>query len=315
MMNRIMRFRSLGLLLMLTTTLAACLPATPPAGPGGKLKVVATFSILGDLVQNVGGDRIELHTLVAPGMDTHTFDPRPLDGAALADAAVVFQNGLGFEPWFDRLFQASGSQALRIVVTGGIQPRTMAVGEHGDVEGGMDPHAWHDVTCAMQMVERIRDGLAQADPANAAVYRANAESYLAQLKDLDGWIEAQVATLPPERRKLVTTHDTFGYYAARYGFEVVGTALGSLSTETADPSAGEIAALVQEIRSAGVPAVFAENVANPRLMQQIAAEAGVTLGPALYTDALGQPGTEGDTYIHLVRCNTVTIVSALGVTR
>jgi ABC-type Zn uptake system ZnuABC Zn-binding protein ZnuA len=187
----------------------------------------------------------------------------------------------------------------------------MAAGEHGDVQGGVDPHAWHDVTGAMHMVERIRDGLAQADPAHAAAYRANADSYLAQLKDLDGWIEAQVATLAPERRKLVTTHDTFGYYAARYGFEVVGTALGSLSTEAADPSAGEIAALVQEIRSTGVPAVFAENVANPKLMQQIAAEAGVTLGPALYTDALGQAGTEGDTYIHMERYNTAAIVSAL----
>jgi zinc/manganese transport system substrate-binding protein len=314
-MKTMTRLRISSVVLVLAIALAACQPTSPPGGAGGKLKVVVTFSILGDLVQNVGGDRVELHTLVASGMDTHTFDPRPLDGAALADAAVVFENGLGFEPWFDKLFRASGSGALRVIVTDGILPRTMAAGEHGDAGGGVDPHAWHDVTNAMHMVERIRDGLAQADPANATTYQANAESYLGQLKELDGWIQAQVATLAPERRKLVTTHDTFGYYAARYGFEVVGTALGSLSTEVADPSAGEIAALVQAIRSAGVPAVFAENVANPRLMQQIAAEAGVTLGPALYTDALGQTGTEGDTYIRMERYNTGAIVSALGPTR
>ncbi len=302
-------------LVLVLALLPACQPAAAPRSTGGKLKVVVTFSILGDLVQNVGGDKIDLHVLVAPGMDTHTFDPRPVDGVALADAAVVFENGLGFEPWFDRLFAASASKALRVVVTNGIQPRTMAAGQEGDAQGGVDPHAWHDVTNAMHMVENIRDGLAQADPANAATYQANAAAYLAQLKELDGWIQAQVASLPPERRKLVTTHDTFGYYAARYGFQIIGTALGSLSTEVADPSAGQIAALVREIRATGVPAVFAENIANPKLMEQIASEAGVQVAPPLYTDALGQPGTAGDTYIHMERYNTETIVRALGAAR
>jgi ABC-type Zn uptake system ZnuABC Zn-binding protein ZnuA len=163
----------------------------------------------------------------------------------------------------------------------------------------------------MAIVEVIRDALVAADPDNAALYTANAEAYLAELTELDAFIEAQVAELPVERRKLVTTHDTFGYFAARYGFEIVGTALGA-STEAADPSAGAIAELVEAIRAAGVPAIFAENVSNMRLMETIAREAGVTLAPDLYTDALGAPGSPGATYLEMMRYNVTTIVQALG---
>jgi ABC-type Zn uptake system ZnuABC Zn-binding protein ZnuA len=164
----------------------------------------------------------------------------------------------------------------------------------------------------MKMVEAIRDALAKADPTGADIYKANAEKYLAELKTLDDEIVAETNKLPQERRKLVTAHDTFGYFAKRYGYEILGTALGSISTETADPSAGELAELVEQIKAAGVPAIFAENIHNPGLMDRIASEAGVTLGPTLYTDALGEPGSDGDTYLKMMRYNVTTIVTALG---
>ena len=164
----------------------------------------------------------------------------------------------------------------------------------------------------MAMVEAIRDDLVAADPTNAATYEANAQAYLARLQALDEFVVAEVAKLPEERRKLVTSHDTFAYFAARYGFAIVGTAFGSVTTEGADPSAAEIDALVSEIEAAAVPAIFAENVSNPALMESVAAEAGVELAPTLYTDALGEEGSDGDTYEKMIRANVATIVAALG---
>ncbi len=313
-------------LLALLMLLNACggETAAPAAGPtaapaAGKLDVVATFSILGDLVQNVGGDRVALHTLVGAGGDAHTFDPSPADSVALVEADLIVENGLGFEPWLDDLYSSSGSQATRAVVTGQVVPIKAEEGEehaeeheeHAE-EGEFDPHIWSDVGNAVLVVEAIRDALAKADPANADVYKANAEQYLAQLKTLDELIVAETNKLPQERRKLVTSHDTFGYFAKRYGYEIVGTALGSVSTEAADPSAGELAGLIEQIKAAGVPAIFAENIENSDLMDRIAAEAGVALGPTLYTDALGQPGSDGDTYLKMMRYNITTIVTALG---
>jgi zinc/manganese transport system substrate-binding protein len=302
----------------------------PPAeASSGKLKVVATFSILGDLVQNVGGAKIDLHILVGPGGDTHTFEPSPNDSVALVEAQLIFENGLGFETWLDDLYTASGSQAPRVVVTEGLEPIAIAEGGHEEhsehvaereheesVEGNehhhgeFDPHVWYDVTNVIHEVETIRDALVAADPTNTKTYRANAEAYLARLKELDTWIIAEVEKLPEDRRKLVTSHDTFNYFAKRYGFEVVGSGLGS-TTEASDPSAAEVVSLVEEIKGAGVSAIFAENVSNPKLMEQIAGEAGVTLGPELYTDALGQPGSAGDTYLKMMRYNVTALVTAL----
>ncbi|HET9224548.1 MAG TPA: zinc ABC transporter substrate-binding protein [Roseiflexaceae bacterium] len=282
-----------------------------------KLDVVATFSILGDLVQNVGGDRVAVRTLVGPGGDAHTFEPSPADSVALSEASLVFENGLGFEPWLDELYTSSGSRATRVVVTERIEPtKVMEGGEQAERDqpghAESDPHVWSDAGNAIRMVESIRDALAKADTANADAYNANAEGYLAELKGLDDFIVAETNKLPPQRRKLVTIHDTFGYFARRYGYEMVGTALGSTSTEAADPSAGELANLIEQIKAAGVPAIFAENVHNPDLMNRIAAEAGVKLGPSLYTDALGEPGSEGDTYLKMMRYNVSAIVTALG---
>lgn len=302
--------------------LAACGSSQPDKAAASstseKLKVVATFSILGDFVQNVGGDKIELYTLVGPGSDTHTFEPSPSDSVALVEAKLIFENGLGLEPWLDKLYTASGSQAKRVIVSEGLEPITLTEDDHeahGEVDehghGEFDPHVWHDVTNVIREVEVIRAALVEADPASAKIYQANAEAYLGQLKELEAWVAAEVKKLPQERRKLVTSHDTFGYFARRYGFEVVGSGLGSISTEAGDPSAAVVVNLIEEVKAAGVPVIFAENVSNPRLMEQIAAEAGVTLGPTLYTDALTEPGRDGETYIKMVRHNVTAMVMAL----
>ncbi len=301
-------------LLSLLLLLAACGSAEPqPATTAGKpLKVVATFSILGDLAQQLGGDAIELHTLVGPGSDTHTFQPSPADGVALVEADLIIENGLEFETWLDDLYSASDSKAQRVIVTAGIELIKAEEGaEHeGDEHGEFDPHVWHDVANVMKIVEAMRDALTQADPARAATYEANAAAYLAELKALDDFVVEQTGSLPEARRRLVTSHDTFAYFAKRYGFEVIGTALGA-STEAADPSAQAIVELVERIKAAGVPAIFTENVQNPGLMEQLASEAGVALGPALYTDALGEPGSDGDTYVKMIRSNVTAIVQAL----
>jgi ABC-type Zn uptake system ZnuABC Zn-binding protein ZnuA len=296
--------------------------STPAAEP---LKVVATFSILADWVQNVGGESIELTTIVPAGGDTHTFDPSPDQVASITEADIIFEIGLGFEPWLDDMVNASGASATRVAVSDGIE--VLAFGdsnhdEHEDEEegaheddghdhGSQDPHIWGDVQNATNAVSIIEQALADADPANAETFAANAAAYSTELEALDEHIRTETSSVPEERRKLVTTHDTFGYYAHAYDFEITGTALNSGSTEGGDPSARDIAELIHTIEEAGVPAIFAENVSNNGLMETIAAEAGVELAPPLYTDALGEPGGEAGTYIDMMTWNTATIVEAL----
>jgi zinc/manganese transport system substrate-binding protein len=299
------RSRLLPLVLFLPVLLLSGCDSNRDAARNGKLKVVATYSVVGDFVRTVAGDQVELTTLVGGDGDAHTFEPTPQDGVALAKADVIFENGVGFEGWLDKLYSSSGSKAQRVVVTKGMKLR------EADDKHEHDPHVWHDVQNALHMVEAIRDELATADPANADKYKANAAAYLQQLRELDKWVVDQVATVPEARRKLVTSHDTFGYFSDRYGFTVVGTALASFSTEAADPSAAEFAKLCEAIRGAKVPAIFAENVQNPKLMQRLAQEAGVKLAPPLYTDALGKEGSDGDTYLKMMRHNVSTIVANL----
>lgn len=305
---------------LIATALAAC----GGGGQGGSddetVPVVATYSILGDLVENVGGEKVELTTLVGPNGDAHTFEPAPSDNAKLAGAEVVFENGLGFETWLDDLYGSSGSQAERVVVTEDVEPLSIIEEEHGreehadeahaDEHGEFDPHVWHDVGNAIIMVRSVRDALSEADPANAGTYERNAARYVAELKRLDAYVHHEVDSIPEENRTLFTSHDTFGYFAEHYGFGV-DTALASASTEAGDPSAGETAGLVGEIEASGVPAIFADNVSNPTVMENIANEAGVELAPTLYTDALGEPGSEGDAYVGMMRYNASTIAGAL----
>jgi ABC-type Zn uptake system ZnuABC Zn-binding protein ZnuA len=306
---------------VLATACAA--PAAPKAD--GVLQVVATHSILGDLVRNVGGDRIALLVLVGAGGDAHTFEPTPQDVAQIAKAELLFENGLEFEGWLDDAFAAADSKALRVAVSEGIELLAVAeegeghadeavddhAAEDGDHHGEVDPHIWQSVSNWILAAKNVRNALVQADPANAAAYEANAAAYIAELEKLDVEIFTQANALPAIRRVLFTSHDALGYFAARYGFEVAGAALASFSTEAADPSAAEVAELVQAIKAAGVPAVFTENTHNSQLLGQIALEAGIRLAPELYTDALGEPGSAGETYLKLMRSNIAAITGAL----
>lgn len=298
------------------------------AQDGEPLKVVASFSIVEDWASQVGGDHIELSSIVPAGGDAHSFDPDPATVASIEDADVIISIGPGFEPWLDDMVDSSGAEATVIHLTDHMSLLNAEEDSdhedeehHGDDEtahedepehGDGDPHIWGDVANAVTSVELIRETLAEADPDNAEAYQANADAYVAGLETLDTYIEEQAATIPDDNRKMVTSHDNFGYYADAYGFEVVGTAITSVSTEAGDPSAGDIAGLVEAIEDSGVPAIFAENTVNPDLMQSIADEAGVELAPTLYTDALGAEGSAGATYIGMMTFNTDTIVAALG---
>jgi zinc/manganese transport system substrate-binding protein len=280
----------------------------------GKLRVVATTSIIGDWAKAVGGDDIDLATLVGPDGDPHDYEPVPGDSLTLLKADLVFENGLGLEHWLDKLATSAHAGARRVVVTRGIEPRRMseAEGGHpGSREGDGDPHAWQDVKDAEVMVGNIRDALIQADPAHAGAYRDRADAYLKKLDELDAYAMKQIHSLPKNRRTLVTSHDAFGYFGERYGMDISRSALESVTTEAADPPAQQIASVVARIRSTGVPVIFLENIQNPKLIDQIATEAGVKVGPPLYSDALGKPGTDGGTYLKMIRYNVDTLVKAL----
>src|SRR5215475_13396114 len=241
---------------------AACgqTAAQPP------LRVVATFSILADFARSVGGDAVEVGSLVGPNGDAHAYAPSPADAKRLADARLILVNGLGFEGWIDRLVKASGSKAQVITATKGIKPRQMTDEDDHD-HGKTDPHAWQSVANAKIYVANIRDALAKADPGNAATYAANATAYTARLDALDSDIKAAIAAIPPARRKIITTHDAFGYFAAAYGLQMI--APQGVSTE-AEVSARDVAKIIRQIKAQKIPAVFMENVTDPRLMQRIA---------------------------------------------
>ena len=271
------------------------------------LRVVATYSILGDWVREIGGDQVDLTILVGPEGDAHTYEPTPQDSVALAEADILFENGLGFEVWLDRLFHASGSTAKRVVVTDAIKHRELAVSE---TRTEIDPHVWHLPENARLMVEAITSALEAKASDGSVEFRSRQKAYVAQLDELDQWICQKVSSIPDSRRKLVTTHDTFGYLADAYGFEVISV-LGSVSSESSDPSAGQIAEVIDRIHNLRIPAIFSENILNPKLTRKIAAEAGVKLVPTLYTDALGHADSPGSDYLGMMRFNVTTIAEAL----
>jgi zinc/manganese transport system substrate-binding protein len=275
-----------------------------PAHAQDRIKVVASFSILGDLTHAVGGDRIELATLVGPNGDAHVYSPTPADARKLAGARLVVVNGLGFEGWINRLTAAAGSKTPSVVASQGVKPRTMA-GAHG--HGGTDPHAWQSVANAKRYVANIRDGLSKADPAGKAVYEAHARAYLERLDALDRELRDAVARIPAGRRRLITTHDAFGYFSDAYGIAFIPAAV---STDAA-PSAGDVARIIAQVKTQNIPAVFLENIADPRLMQQIARETGAKIGGTLYSDALSEPGGPAPSYIELMRHNMRELSKAL----
>ena len=281
--------------------------ASSPTPNVAKLKVVATFSVLGDFVRMVTGDIVLLTTLVGPDSDTHEFEPAPSDSVHLADADVIIENGLGFERWLDAMYRASGSKAARIVTSAGVTVREMQ--EKGQQE--TDPHIWQNPLNAIQMVKNIVAGLSKADAAHADVYQKNGAAYIKQLEHLDAELSAEVDKLSRDRRKIVTSHDALGYFAEHYGFTIIGSVIQSLSTEAGEPSAKDIAKLVNNIQAVGTKAIFLESMVNPTLVERVANEAGVNIGPALYTDALGARGSTGQTYLEAMRHNAQAIVGAL----
>jgi zinc/manganese transport system substrate-binding protein len=291
--------------------------ATEQAKAGATLPVVASFSILGDWVQAIGGPRVAVTTLVGPDEDAHVYLPRPADAVAIQRAAAVFEMGLGFETWMESLFVGTGSAARRVVVTEALTPDLILSADGAEVVSSQangpaepDPHVWHSPALVKRMVQRIAAELTELDPAGASDYRQRAEEYLSALDALDREIRNQVATIPVARRHLVTTHDTFAYFARDYGFQV-SNLLGSVSSEVADPSAAQMATLVERIRHHQVPAVFSENILDEKLTQQVAREAGVQVVSALRTDALGPAGTDGETYLDLMRGNLQIMAESL----
>jgi zinc/manganese transport system substrate-binding protein len=287
--------------------LATAMTAAPAIA---KLKVIATTSIIGDWVATVGGADVDVKILVGPDGDPHEYEPVPADSIAISQANLVFENGLGLETWLDKLYRSAQGGAKRIVVTDGIQVRHAPADQRGGGED-RDPHAWQSVPDAIIMVGNMTNALISADPAHAANYKTRSASYIAQLNDLDQWVHTQIQSIPPARRKLVTSHDAFGYFGDLYGIDISRSALESMTTEAADPSAMQIAHIVDQIKACGVPVIFLENIQNPKLIDQIAAEANVKVGPPLYSDALGPPGSSGDTYIKMIRYNVRTLVKAL----
>jgi len=283
----------------------AALLRTSAAWPQSQIRAVATFSILGDLVSNVGGDHVQLTTLVGPNGDVHVYAPTPRDVKTVATANVVFVNGLGLEGWLDRLIAASATHAPVVVASRGVKARNGA--SLHDL-ATIDPHAWQSVVNAEIYVGNIRDGLIAADPAGEKIYQANAAAYLAKLDKLDAEIKAAIDQIPAARRKIITSHNAFGYFGQAYGVEFI--APEGLSTD-AEPSARDFAKLIEQIRREKIPAVFFENIADPRLVRQIAQETGAKIGGALYSDALSQRGGPAATYIDMMRNNVRELTRAL----
>jgi zinc/manganese transport system substrate-binding protein len=276
-----------------------------PSYAQDRLKAVATFSILADLVKNVGGDRVEVSALVGPNSDAHVYQPSPSDAKMLADAKVVFANGLGFEGWIARLIKASGTRAPMIVATKGVRPRK-ADDDHG--HGDADPHAWQSVVNAKIYVANIRDALIEADPAGKGAYEANAASYLAKLDTLDTEVKDAVAKIPADRRKIITTHDAFGYFGAAYGIAFI--APQGVSTES-EVSAKDVAKIITQIRKQKIPAVFLENITDDRLLKRIGAESGARIGGTLYSDALTDEKGAAPSYLDMMRHNMRQLAEAL----
>lgn len=290
--------------LLVAATVAGCsVDAGAPTAAPGQVHVVATTTVLADLVAQVGGAHVFVDSLVPKGGEVHTFDPRPSNSVKVSEAQLIVMNGLGLDDWLGRLAVDTGASAPIVRLGEGLPGVDYLSGEAG---GTVNPHLWLDVAYAGLYVDRIARALSQVDPANAAAYAAGAEAYRVRLAALDAWIRERVASIPAADRQFVSFHDALPYFAAAYGLRVIGVVVPSPGQ---DPSAGEIAALVGAIRTAGVRAVFAEAQFSPQLAQAVAQEAGATVVSDLYTDTLGDPPV--DTYEGMMRWDVDRIVGAL----
>ncbi|MBW9088841.1 metal ABC transporter substrate-binding protein [Rhizobium wenxiniae] len=304
--------------LLLTGLIAASLGAfgTPAFAQDKKLSVVASFSIIGDLAKQVGGDHIELRTLVGPDGDAHVYEPRPADAMALARADVILVNGLLLEGFMDRLIEASQTAAPVTTVTDGANILNDPKGGHYHFVDGKaifhatpnDPHAWQSVANVKTYVQNIEKAFCAADADDCATYKSNAAAYTEKLTALDTDIKAQIGAIPQDHRVAVVAHNAFRYFERDYGISFLSPQ--GVSTES-EASAADVASLIREIREKRAAAVFAENIADSRLVEQIASEAGLTLGGTLYSDALSPADGPAPTYIDMMRYNVKTLVSAI----
>lgn len=305
--------RSFSLIVSFFFLLSACNPAVSKAGNSSSIpKVLAAETFLADIAQNIAGDRLKVDALIPPGVDPHTFEPAPADVAKVAQSDVLIVNGSGLESFLSRILQNAGGKHLLIEASKGLTSRKPS-GSEPSTSGtsqGIDPHFYLDPVDVIQYVNNIRDGLSQADPAGASIYANHADAYIVQLNSLDQWIKSQVAQIPPDRRLLVTNHETFGYFADHYGFKIVGAIIPSV-TPDASPSAQELTSLVNQIKASGAPAIFLETGTNQQLAQQIARETGAKIAPELYSHALSGPNGPAPTYIDMMKYDVNVITSAL----
>jgi ABC-type Zn uptake system ZnuABC Zn-binding protein ZnuA len=290
----------------------ACHPAAKPSLQSDRpsLRVLAAESFLADIAQHVAGERLTISILMPNGADPHTFEPTPRDVGKVAECDVLIINGAGFEAFLEAMLQNAGGQRQIIEASAGLTNRITQETGTQQTHSELDPHFWLNPNHVVHYVENIRDGLSQTDPAGAATYAQNAADYIAQLQGLDAWIVGQVQQIPVERRLLVTNHESLGYFADRYGFTVVGAVIPNIS-DNAAPSAQQLAALVDQIRLTGAPAIFLETGTNPRLAEQVARETGIRVITDLYTHSLSKPDGPAPSYIEMMQYDTRTIVDAL----
>jgi len=292
------------LLLALGLILAALLAVPQGASADDKMKVAASFSILGDMVKQVGGDRVDVVTFVGPNGDAHVYEPTPADAKALSESKILFINGLGLEGWMTRLENSSGFKGKVVTASTGVNPRKMVE----DEKTITDPHAWQSLANGKIYAANIRDALIAADPAGKATYEANAKKFIDGMTAMEANVKAAVAKMPPERRKIITTHDAFGYFGSAYGMEFI--APEGVSTES-EASAQDVAKIITQIKKEHIPAVFLENVTDKRLLERIGAESGARIGGTLYSDALTDEKGAAPSYLDMMRHNVKQLAAAL----
>ncbi len=290
------------LLASLSALPVAALPAAARAD--APVAVVASFSVLGDIVRQVGGDAVTVRTLVPTDADAHTYQPRPSDLLAIRAAQVVVTNGLGIDGWMDRLVESAAGGATTVVAAAKVTPRPMT--EHGNAI--TDPHAWQDPRNGVLYARAVAAGLAASDPRRAALFHDRGEAFAAAIGETDAWIERTLASIPPDKRKIITSHDAFGYFGARYHVDFHG--VQGISTE-GEPSARDIARLAAQIRREHIRAVFVENMTDPRIARALAREAGAVVGDTVYSDALSAPRGPAASYLEMFRHNVPLFAHAM----
>ena len=317
------RYLLLTLIFLLTLAVSACSPQpVPQSSQAGLPRVLVVETFLADIVQNVAGDRLKVETLMPSGIDPHSYQPSPQDVARIAESDLLILTQLGLEEALEKVLLSAGGEFILVEASAGLTSREtvdalhVSEGVHdeeaalADPHHDTDPHFWLDPINVITFVNNIRDGLIQVDPAGAEEYHRNAETFTAKLVELDTWIVEQVAQIPPQRRLLVTNHESLGYFADRYGFTIVGSIIPSV-TSGASPSAQDLTTLIRLIKETGAPAVFLETGTNPRLAEQLEAETGIKIAPGIYSHSTTEGEGPASSYLEMMRYNTTVIVEAL----